>query len=299
VKLPRNARYEDIVQAAGFYSASKTELFTREGVQLVDRFAVIRDDTRAPLAVVTGAYAVIQFADVAKALVEAASGIDAVFHTAGTLGPDGARGWMLAELPKVIRVKGDDSEIRPYLLGTVAHDGHSPVVLKNIATRVVCQNTLNVAMGEASKFSVAVRHTRYAEQLLASAVEGFKLLVQGYSEFEAMANHLALTRMSDKQFGKTIDDLLPVKGDEPTKQQAEKRELVKGLFDTAIGLSPKIKGTAWAAVQAWTEFADHHRVVRDDADGAKRLESVWLGAAADIKQAAFTSIVKRAAGAAA
>lgn len=292
-KLPSNARWEEIVEAAGFYTAHKEKVFTESGVEIEDKFAVVRGDTKEPLAIVSDAYTIIQFETVAKALVEAAQGIDAIFHTAGTLGSNGARGWLLAELPKAIRVKGDESEIRPYLLGTAAHDGHHGVMLKNIATRVVCQNTLNVAMGEESKFVVHVRHTRYADQLLKSAVAGFKKLVDGYSEFEAMANVLAVTKMSDKQFGATIDDLLPVAAENPSKQAEDKRDTVRALFETARGLSSGIRGTAWAAMQAWSEFADHHKVIRgtDNVD-AKRLESIWLGAAADMKQAAYESILK-------
>ncbi len=68
--------------------------------------------------------------------------VKAVFTTAGTLGPVGIRGWLLGELPNPIKVKGDESEIRKYVLGCAGHDGYTAVVIKNVATRVVCANTL-------------------------------------------------------------------------------------------------------------------------------------------------------------
>ena len=235
-------------------------------------------------------------AAITEALVEAAKGFKAIFHTAGLLGTNGDRGWLLAELPRVLRVKGDESEIRPYLLGCAAHDGHHGVVLKNVATRVVCQNTLGVAMGEDSRFNVAVRHTSDAQRRFESATRAFHLLLDGMDEFEKIANLLAETSFSDRQMARTIDDLLPLPKDEEGnareagKQLNEKRERVQTLFTDGLGITAGIRGTAWAALQAWTEFNDHHRAVRNDADGSKRLESIWLGRAADLKTDALKSI---------
>ena len=66
----------------------------------------MRSDTGAYLSVVGKSYQVVQFADVASTLVEAAGDVKAVFPTAGTLGPVGIRGWLLGELPEPIKVGG-------------------------------------------------------------------------------------------------------------------------------------------------------------------------------------------------
>lgn len=297
VKLPANATWEQIAQLGGFYNVEKRDVQVVGGGVIAGKKALVRTDTNAPLAVVSDSYCVVQFEDVAKTIVEAAQGVDAIFHTAGLLGDEGSRGWLLAELPKIIRVKGDESEIRPYLLGTAAHDGHNGVLIKNVATRVVCQNTLGAALGEDSKFNVSIHHTTNASKRLDEARKAFSLLVQGMDEFEAMANMLASQRFTDRQMQRTIDDLLPLKMNEETgkaeeagKLLADKRERVQALFTTGTGITAGIRGTAWAAFQAWTEFADHHRVVRGDDNGAKRLESIWLGRAADMKTDALASI---------
>jgi phage/plasmid-like protein (TIGR03299 family) len=299
-KLPANATWEDINREGGFYNVRKEEILTASGVAIPGKRALVREDTNAPLAVVSDSYHVIQFEDVAKTIVEAAQGVDAIFHTAGLLGEDGARGWLLAELPRVLRVKGDESEIRPYLLGTAAHDGHHGVVLRNVATRVVCQNTLGVAMGESTKYHVAIHHTKNAGQRLDEARRAFGLLLQGMDELEEYANLLAGTPFSERQMKRTIDDLLPLDTekteDKQSKQLVEKRDRVLSLYETGSGVGAGIRGTAWAAFQAWTEYADHHRVVRDDGNGAKRLESVWLGRAADMKTDALAAITKAVAG---
>ena len=296
VKLPANATGEQIAQLGGFYEAKEERVLTASGTVIPNKKALVRGDTGAPLAVVSDSYCVVQFSDVARTIVEAAQGFDAIFHTAGLLGDNGDQGWLLAELPRVLRVKGDESEIRPYLLGRAAHDGHNGVLLKNVATRVVCQNTLGAAMGEDSKFTVSIHHTKNAQKRLEEARNGFALLLQGMDEFEAMANMLASTKFTERQMARTIDDLLPLPEEkEAGKQLIEKRERVASLFETGIGIGPAIRGTAWAAFQAWTEYSDHHRVVRDDASGVKRLESIWLGRAADMKTDALASITKQIA----
>jgi phage/plasmid-like protein (TIGR03299 family) len=241
-KLPSNATWEQVAQLGGFYKVREEKVLTASGCVIPSKKALVRDDTGAPLSVVSESYCVVQFEDVAKTLVEAAHGVDAIFNTAGLLGEDGARGWLLAELPRVLRVKGDESEIRPYLLGTAAHDGHNGVILRNVATRVVCQNTLGVAMGEDTKFSVAIHHTKNASVRLDEARQAFHLLLAGMDEFEAMANMLASTKFTERQMARTIDDLLPIdleSGKEPSKVLTEKRERVASLFETGMGIGPR------------------------------------------------------------
>lgn len=295
VKLPANSTWEKVAQLGGFYSVEKRNVQVVDGKTIPNKKALVRTDTGAPLAVVSDAYCIVQFSEIAETLVEAAQGVNAIFHTAGLLGDDGERGWLLAELPKVIRVKGDESEIRPYLLGTTAHDGRSKVILKNVAERVVCQNTLGVALGEDSKFNVAIAHTSNASKRLDDARKAFSLLVTGMEEFEQVANMLASVKFSDKMMAATINSIFPLKTDddgkavEAGKLLADKREKVQTLFTDGAGITSGIRGTAWAAFQAWTEFADHHSKMRGETQG-KRLESIWLGGAADLKTAALTSI---------
>ena len=148
VRLPARATYDEIVEAAGFYTACERPVFIPPfNAPIPDRKALVRGDTGAYLSVVGKSYEVVQFAEVARTLVEAAGDVKAVFTTAGTLGPVGIRGWLLGELPEPIKVRGDESAIRKYVLGCAGHDGYTAVVIKNVATRVVCANTLGVALG--------------------------------------------------------------------------------------------------------------------------------------------------------
>ncbi|MDC0709490.1 DUF932 domain-containing protein [Stigmatella sp. ncwal1] len=55
---------------------------------------------------------------------------------------------LLGKLHEPMRVRGDSSPIKRYVLGYCGHDGTTTITLKNVATRVVCQNALGVALGE-------------------------------------------------------------------------------------------------------------------------------------------------------
>jgi hypothetical protein len=64
------------------------------------------------------------------------------------------------------------------------------------------------------------------------------------------------------------------------------------VYETAVGVE-KLRGTAWGAFKSWTEYADHHRALRDTGrqdPKRARLESIWMGRSAAMKQAALTAV---------
>ena len=262
VKLPRNANYEEISELAGFYKVIELPVLVPPLTEPVpDKKALLRGDDCRLLGIVNSTYRVVQFAEVAKTLVDAASMAGGFFHTAGTLGPVGHRGWMLGELPGDIMVRGDPSPIKKYLLGTTGHDGLSAIVLKNVATRVVCQNTLGLALGERGGASFKIHHTTNAGSRLAQAATALKKLVRSYETFAELANFMAVTPFTDTQMKATIDAVLPVPKDENDHLRIVRdRQRVLSLFETAVGLEPAIRGTSWAAANAWSEFLDHVRL---------------------------------------
>jgi phage/plasmid-like protein (TIGR03299 family) len=196
-----------------------------------------------------------------------------------------------------IKVKGDESEVRKYILGTTGHDGVSAIILKNVATRVVCANTLGVALGERGGATWRVQHTASAKERLEEAGKAFRRIAESYETFGELANVLAVTRFSGRQMQSNIDQVLPVPEDDRDHRRIlTEREKVLRLYETATGVE-KLRGTAWAAFQGWTEYADHHRALRDTGrqePRRARLESIWLGRAASMKQAALGAIAQEA-----
>lgn len=295
-QLPRNGTWDDIRQAAGFYTALQRPLYLEGRSEPVpDRKALIRDDTGQYLATVSDGYEVVQFEELAKAGVIASGNVDAIWHTAGTLGKVGARGWLLAELPGVLTVRGDRSEIRKYVLLTTAHDGLSAAILKNCATRVVCRNTLGTALGEDDGAVWRVRHTRNANHRLESAAKAFRAMATHFEEFGQLANAMAGLRFTEQQHERTLREVLPIPADnKPHLAIKQQRARVAELFETFDG-SDGIRGTAWGAFQAWTQWADHDRpmlgaVGRDRL--ARSFERSVLGSSARLKAKALASILE-------
>ena len=298
VRLPARASYEEIVQAAGFYEAVQKDVYVPPfRAPIPDKKALVRGDSGEYLAVVGKGYEVVQFSEVARTLVEAAGDVKAVFTTAGTLGPFGIKGWLLGELPDPIKVKGDPSPIRKYVLGTTGHDGVTAVVIKNVATRVVCANTLGVALGERGGATWRIQHTANAKTRLDEAGKAFRQLADSYTRLGELAKVLAVTPFSTMQMRATIDRVMPVPRDDRdhARLEAERGKVIQ-LFETAVGIE-RVRGTAWAAFQGWTEYADHHRLVRDtgrEDPRRARLASIWMGRAAGLKQAALSAITEEA-----
>jgi phage/plasmid-like protein (TIGR03299 family) len=297
VKLPRNATYQEISELAGFYDVAELPVLVPPLHDPVpDKKALVRRDDYRLLGIVNSTYRVVQFSEVAKTLVEAAGMVGGFFHTAGTLGPVGRRGWMLGELPGEIVVRGDPSPIKKYLLGTTGHDGVSAITLKNVATRVVCANTLGLALGEEGGAEFKILHTANAGIRLQEAATAMRRLLVSYDRFGDLANLMAVTRFTEAQLMTTLDNVMPVPQDDKNHDRIIRdREKVKELFETGIGIEGQIRGTAWATFQAFTEWADHHSPIRastgQDARHV-RLESIWLGRLAQVKEAALAAIMQ-------
>jgi phage/plasmid-like protein (TIGR03299 family) len=298
VRLPAAAGYEEIVQIAGFYEVVQHDVYVPPNPTPVpDRKGLVRGDTGEYLAVVGKGYEVVQFSDIARTLVQAAGDVRCIFTTAGTLGRAGIRGWLLGELPNPIKVKGDPSPIRKYVVGSAGHDGITSIVVKNVATRVVCANTLGVALGERGGATWRIAHTANAKQRLDEAGRAFRRIVESYDRLGELANVLASTPFTEKQLKATVDTVLPLPRDDRDhgRLEAERAKVIQ-LFDTAVGIE-RVRGTAWGALQGWTEYADHHRLVRDtgrEDPRRARLASIWMGRAASLKQAALTAITDEA-----
>jgi phage/plasmid-like protein (TIGR03299 family) len=152
---------------------------------------------------------------------------------------------------------------------------------------------LGVALGERGGATWRIQHTASAKERLEEAGKAFARIAQSYETFGELANVMAVTRFTSKQMQTTIDGILPVPPDDRDHRRLlQEREKVQRLYETAVGVE-KLRGTAWGAFQSWVEYADFHRALRDtgrqDPQRA-RLESIWMGRSAAMKQAALTAI---------
>ena len=221
--------------------------------------ANVRDFDRKVLGVVTDRYRIIQNEE-AFAFTDALLGRGVRYETAGSL-QGGRKVWLLARLPHEYIITGE--RISPYLVFSNTHDGSSAVRVAITPVRVVCSNTLNLALSTARR-SWSMIHTGNIQDKLREA-EDTLFLAEKYmdslgKEFEA----LRMKKLSDKQVEEYIEVLLPVE-DGSTPQQVKNmgrlREDLRRRYFDAPDLQ-YVGNNAYRFINAVSDFATHAEPLR-------------------------------------
>lgn len=173
------------------------------------------------------------------------------------------------EIPRtmVLDPQGANDETKLYLIVWTSHDGSVAVQAAITPVRVVCQNTLNLAM-KSAKQSFKIRHTQTVEGKIAVARETLGLTYQYFDEFEKEAQKLYSISVTDKKFNEIITKMYP-KPDEDKKGSTKKWENKVDLINDLYFKSPtntNIKGTAWGVVNTLTERLDYFRTARNESN---------------------------------
>src|SRR4051794_3662591 len=180
---------EEAIAFAGLdYQVEKQSIFTADA-QIKDYFATVRTDTKQVLGVVGSKYEVVQnktaftFFD---SLVNDGNGIR--YETAGALG-NGERIFITAKMPDIIKV-GRRDEIEEHIFLTTSHDGSGSIMAAFTPVRIVCNNTLNMALKDHSN-AVYIKHTANAENKLKEAARIIALSQNMHDILEPMFNKWA------------------------------------------------------------------------------------------------------------
>lgn len=268
---------KEVLQMAGLDFTVETEpIFTSDGVKIPNMVATRRYDNlpdgqqlaSTVYGVVSNRYQTVQNH-------EGFDFIDTLFHhdgfeveTAGQF-DDGKIVWIEARMPQR-QMTGE--KIDPYLLFTNRHDGKGSVKVCLVPVRVVCKNTLNLALKKASR-TFAVRHTATATEKLATAKETIN---HYYQYLDAMA--LEVERQKRMCLGKDkvdnmIEQLLQYK--ESDTQRVKDRVLVnreelRRVYNNAIDLDG-YEHSAFRFVNAVSDWATHRTPNRQTANYADNL----------------------------
>jgi len=229
------------------------------------------------------------------ALLELADG-GAYYETAGALG-SGEIVWALARIPEQFRILGGE-EHKLFLMFMTRHDGNGSARCKLVDTRVVCQNTLSVAIGERGG-EVRIAHFGKVDEKIAAAKKLMAATGETVKALEAKLNALAMREVTRDLFFATMNDLFPPDEDKLAAGVEEKARLVKiadiaELFaDNDGNANPAIKGSALNLLNAVTQYTDH--VIGTD---KTRARSAMFGNGDLLKGAALDIILDATQGAA-
>ena len=180
-------------------------------------------------------------------------------------------------MPKefILDPQGANDKTVSYLLVHTSHDGSTAVQANITPVRVVCQNTLNMAL-KGSKQSFKIRHSNTVDGKIALARETLGLTFAHMDNFEIMANSLFAKSLNDVEFDKLVKDIYP----EPEIGSAKSALTVwNDKIDTIYDLyqngatNANITGTAWGALNALTERIDYYRTGRKGTDTIKAAAS--------------------------
>ena len=192
--------------------------------------------------------------------------------------------------------KGRADKVNTYLLVHTSHDGSLAIQASVTPVRVVCQNTLNMAVGRngrGAKQSFRIRHTQTVQGKVAAAREALGLAHKYMDEFDVQAQALFAQSVNDEKFFDIIAAAYP-KPEADTKGSMTKwTNKVDTLFDiwngpTEVG----IKGTAWGAYNALTERLDWFRNPRGGNAESVLAAASGFDAATNAEKNRLLSVVK-------
>ena len=221
--------------------------------------ANVRDSDRRVLGVVTDRYKVIQNEE-AFAFTDALLGEGVRYETAGSL-QGGKKVWMLARMPHEYIITGE--RISPYLLFSNTHDGSGAIKVALTPIRVVCNNTLNLALSTAKR-SWSMIHTGDIQGKLQEAKDTLLLADRYMDSLGKEFENLRMKSMTDKQVMEYIEVLLPVEEDGTMKQKRNiehLREDLKMRYFDAPDLQDVGKN-AYRFINAVSDFATHAQPLR-------------------------------------
>lgn len=225
--------------------------------------ANIRDTDNRVLGVVTDRYKVVQNSE-AFAFTDSLLGEGVKYETAGSL-QNGKKIWILAKLPDKYIIEGE--QIEPYLVFSSSHDGSGAIKVAMTPVRVVCQNTLNIALSSAKRIWSTVHVGNLAQKM--EEAHNTLLLAEKYmGKLGTEFSRLSKIKLSDSKVMGYIEMLLPM-DDQPTdihrKNIRRIREDLKIRYFDAPDLK-HVGKNAYRFICAVSDFATHAKPLRETAN---------------------------------
>jgi len=219
---------------------------------------------------------------------------EAKIEVCGALG-HGEKVWVLARLPKNITFNGIDV-VHQYILISNSHDGTGSVRILPTPIRVVCGNTLAMALSQGAGTGYSVRHTAKLHDRMEEVRVALEMVDTDFETWAVEAEELINTKMNKNGVEEYFIDVLNLKRDEKgnlaTRGQGMLGEVFE-LLDSPNNKVGKMEGTAWAAYNAVTEYIDYNATtLRDGSKSVKRMESALFGPLARRKVKAWNAAME-------
>ncbi len=250
----------DALRLAGLdWNVVQEPIYTGFNDEVEGYKANIRDSDRKVLGVVSDRYKVVQNTD-AFSFTDELLGKGVRYETAGSL-QEGRKVWLLARLPREYIIAGE--RISPYLVFSNTHDGSGSVKVAVTPIRVVCNNTLNLALSNAKR-SFSMIHTGNIQDKIQEAKDTLFMAEEYMDCLGIEFEQLRRQKMTDAQVKEYIEQLLPMEK-EPSQIQRKnilrlREDMAKRYYD-APDLQ-KIGNNAYRFINSVSDFATHSSPIR-------------------------------------
>ena len=232
--------------------------------------ANVRDTDRKVLGVVSDRYKVVQNVE-AFSFTDELLGHGVRYETAGSLS-GGRRVWLLARLPREYIIAGE--RISPYLVFSNTHDGSGSVKVAVTPVRVVCNNTLNLAL-ETAQRSFSMVHTGNISDKITEARDTLFKAESYMDRLGAEFEQLHQQKVTDAEVQKYIELLIPMESNATRTQEKNVNRLREDLatrYYDAPDLQ-KVGKNAYRFINAVSDFATHAEPLRRTANYSENLFS--------------------------
>ncbi|NWA29180.1 DUF932 domain-containing protein [Pseudomonas gingeri] len=249
-----------------------------------------RSDSKEALSVVSKRYQVVQPREVLEFYRDLTERSGYELETAGVL-KGGRKLWALARTGQSAALKGNDV-VNGYLLLATSCDGTLATTATPTTVRVVCNNTLSIAVNGASQAIKVPHSTRFNPQ---AVKQQLGIAVSQWDDFMYRMRMLAERKVQDREAKDFLRSVLSeVQTGNPERTGlSNERALTKVLsLYEGHGRGAELeaaKGTAWGLLNAVTEYVDHERRARSN---EYRMDTAWFGQGAVIKQRALNTALQ-------
>lgn len=249
---------EDALRLAGLdWTIDSRPIYDGFGNEIKNWKANTRSSDNKVLGVVGNKYQIVQNKE-AFDFTDSLIGEGIRYETAGSL-RGGRTIWLLGKMPERY-IAGDKFE--PYICFTNTHDGTGAVRACMTPVRVVCNNTLNMALRDAQR-NWSTAHRGNIQMRLEEARQTLELADVYLKHLEEEADRLANEKLSEGQMQAALEKLFPVAEDatERSKRTAEKAKEEIIICTLRPDLA-QFLGTKWGFVNAVSDFIGHSEPAR-------------------------------------
>lgn len=254
----------DALKMAGLdWEVLQESIYTDAGDKIAGYKANVRSTDKRVLGVVTDRYKVIQNAE-AFEFTDTLLGNGVRYETAGSLA-EGKKVWLLARLPREYIIGGE--RISPYLVFSNTHDGSGAVRVAVTPIRVVCNNTLNLAL-DTAKRSWSMVHTGDIKGKIQEAKDTLFMAEEYMDNLGREFERLRKVQMTDEQVKEYIELLLPLEKNATLTQLRNIKKLREDMASRYFDAPDlqNVGNNAYRFINAVSDFATHADPLRRTAN---------------------------------